>query len=154
MARMARKNARDWEHELQATFVQHVLNNLAPARPELDLLYAVPNGGDRNVRVAVKLKKEGVRRGVLDLVLPVPRGTYLGLYLETKIDVRIPMEDGSWDRRRTRLSKDQKGWARRLAGEGYAVAVYRSLDEGIEILERYLRGEHDNEAVLASEGVT
>jgi hypothetical protein len=48
----------------------------------LKLLYAVPNGGDRNLRVPRKLKAEGVMAGVADLCLPAARRGYHGLYLE------------------------------------------------------------------------
>jgi hypothetical protein len=41
------------------------------AYPVLKLLYAVPNGRDRNIYVARKLKAEGVLAGVADLCLPV-----------------------------------------------------------------------------------
>lgn len=34
--------------------------------PELRLLYAVPNGGDRHPIVAAKMRAEGVRAGVPD----------------------------------------------------------------------------------------
>ena len=32
-------------------------------RPELGLLYAIPNGGKRAIKTAVALKKQGVKRG-------------------------------------------------------------------------------------------
>ena len=46
------------------------------AYPDLELLYHVPNGGSRNKAEASKLKRMGVRAGVPDLVLPVPRAGY------------------------------------------------------------------------------
>lgn len=36
------------------------------------LIYHVPNGGHRHKLVAVKLKEQGVKAGVPDLVLPMP----------------------------------------------------------------------------------
>ena len=54
------------------------------------LLFAIPNGGDRHPAVAAKLKVEGVRAGVPDLMLAVARmGTkgwrpYGGLFIELK----------------------------------------------------------------------
>ena len=41
--------------------------------PELELLHHVPNGGSRNKAEAVKLKQMGVKAGVPDLHLPVPK---------------------------------------------------------------------------------
>ena len=40
---------------------------------ELDCMYAIPNGGHRDVRVAARLKAEGVKAGVPDICLPIPR---------------------------------------------------------------------------------
>lgn len=47
-------------------------------------LYAIPNGGLRDVRVARKLKAEGVQPGVADLFLMVANDGYFGLYIEMK----------------------------------------------------------------------
>jgi hypothetical protein len=52
--------------------------------PELELLFHVPNGEARDPRTAAKLKWLGVRPGVPDLLLPMPRGPYAGLALEMK----------------------------------------------------------------------
>jgi len=38
--------------------------------PELLWLFAVPNGGQRNIVTAVRLRAEGVRSGVSDIILP------------------------------------------------------------------------------------
>ena len=42
-------------------------------RPELLLLFHVPNGGSRNKAEAANLKRQGVRPGVPDLCFPVAR---------------------------------------------------------------------------------
>lgn len=56
----------------------------AGTMPELKLLYHIPNGGSRNKAEAANLKRQGVKAGVPDLFLPVPRGGYHGLYIELK----------------------------------------------------------------------
>ena len=71
------------EHEEQVALMRLV--EMHKGRwPELGMLFAVPNGGDRNMLVAKKLKAEGVKKGVPDLCLPLPRGGYHGLYIEMK----------------------------------------------------------------------
>ena len=55
-----------------------------PQYPELEWLFAVPNGGHRHAVTAMKLKNEGVKPGVFDLFLPTPRGGYHGLFIEMK----------------------------------------------------------------------
>ena len=52
--------------------------------PELKALYHIPNGGARAVQTGARLKKEGVRAGMPEYCLPVPRGDYGALYLELK----------------------------------------------------------------------
>ena len=51
----------------------------------------------RDIRTAANLKKEGVKRGVPDICLPVSRGKYHGLYIEMKAGKNKP-------------SKEQKEW--------------------------------------------
>lgn len=48
------------------------------------LLFAVPNGGERHVAVAAKMKATGAKRGVPDIFLSVARGGAHGLYIELK----------------------------------------------------------------------
>lgn len=54
-------------------------------RNEKHLLFAIPNGGSRNVIEAVRLKKEGVVAGVADLLLLKGNSEYHGLFIEMKI---------------------------------------------------------------------
>ncbi len=46
------------------------------------VFFAVPNGGKRDIRVATKLKAEGVQPGVTDLVFCLPQGRFAGLELK------------------------------------------------------------------------
>jgi hypothetical protein len=96
--------------------------------PELALLYHVPNGGSRNVVEAKRLKAQGVKPGVPDLVLPVARGKYHGLYIELKT-------------LRGRVSDAQKQWIDALRNQGYAAIVCRGADEAIAMIAKYLAGE-------------
>jgi hypothetical protein len=52
--------------------------------PELRWLFHVPNGGLRHKAVAMKLKALGVKPGVSDVLLLVPRGGFHGLVIEMK----------------------------------------------------------------------
>jgi len=47
---------------------------IADHYPNARKIFAIPNGGHRNVVVAGKLKAEGVRAGVPDLCFPEARG--------------------------------------------------------------------------------
>ena len=68
--------------EQRALFAWAKLNERS--HPELALLHAIPNGGKRNPREAANLKAQGVKAGVPDICLPVPRGGCASLYIELK----------------------------------------------------------------------
>ncbi|RSF08820.1 VRR-NUC domain-containing protein [Achromobacter aegrifaciens] len=103
--------------------------------PELERLFHVPNGGQRHAAVAAKLKGQGVKAGVPDLCLPVPRFGCPGLWIEMKT------ADG-------RVSTTQKDWIGYLKGAGYRVEVCRSFDEARAALLDYL-----NPKVTCSPGI-
>lgn len=49
-------------------------------------LFAIPNGGVRHIRTALKLKEEGVLSGVSDLFLMIPKGDFHGMFIEMKAE--------------------------------------------------------------------
>jgi hypothetical protein len=51
--------------------------------PEFSL-YAIPNSGKRTPQQGAWMVAEGLRKGVLDLHLPVPRGGFISLWVEMK----------------------------------------------------------------------
>ena len=94
--------------------------------PELSLLHAIPNGGHRDIRVARKLKAEGVKPGVPDMCLPVARGDYHGLYIELK-------KSGG------RPSDNQKTWLSDLNAQGYKAVIAYGWVDAKTIIEEYLK---------------
>ena len=96
------------------------------AYPELAMLYAIPNGGKRAIKTAVALKKQGVKRGVPDMCLPVARGGYHGLYIELK-----RQKGGT-------VSETQKEWIAALNTQGYKAIICHGAEEAIEQIRGYL----------------
>jgi hypothetical protein len=114
----------DHEHRAQVAVMTYA--TLARREfPELALLFAIPNGGHRNVIVAKKLKAEGVKPGVPDLFLPVPRGSWHGLFIELKV------EGGQ-------VSELQQQWHVALMQQGYRVAVCYGSHDALGVLQQYL----------------
>lgn len=112
------------EHKEQVSIF--VWARYARARwPELDLLHAIPNGGHRHKAVAMKMRAEGVRRGVPDIFLPVARSGWNGLYVELKA------EHG-------KVSQDQRWWLKNLSDQGYLAVVCRGGESAQHVIESYL----------------
>ena len=93
--------------------------------PELDLLYAVPNGGKRHIGTAKKLKAEGVRSGVPDIALPVARGGFHSLFIELKAGKGKP-------------TPNQLLWLHNLSEHNNLAVVCVGADAAIRQIEAYL----------------
>lgn len=120
----------DWqptEEQEQAAIFEWV-QLMTPQYPELDLLFHVPNGGLRSKPEAVRMKKTGVKPGVPDLCLPVPRGESHGLFIELK------RKHGG------KVSPDQKAWIEALTDQGYYAEVCRGAEEACDLITAYLEG--------------
>lgn len=113
-----------WEH-LEQQALYELISYQESAYPELQYLFAIPNGGKRNLTVAKKLKAEGVKAGVLDNFLPVARGRFHGMWLEMKYGDNT-------------LSDKQKIWKAFLEEQGYFVAVEYSAQNAFDALIGYL----------------
>ena len=123
--RKARRNFTPSEHDEQVNLMQWAAHT-ACTHPELRLLYAIPNGGQRHKVTAAKLKAEGVRAGIPDLNLPVPRGTFCGLYIELK------------RRQGGRVEPEQRDWLNALEAQGYRTYVCRGWESARDAILEYL----------------
>ena len=94
--------------------------------PELKLMYHVPNGGKRDHAEAARLNAEGVKPGVPDVFLPVPRGGYHGLWIELKVDGGKP-------------SKEQRDWLEYLNGAGYCALLCYGWQTAQMEIEQYMK---------------
>lgn len=90
-------------------------------------LAACPNGGQRNVIVATKLKAEGVRPGYPDLNLLTPRHGFAGLFIELK-----RVKGGG-------LQPDQADWLEWLGGQGFMTVVCKGAEAARETIRGYLK---------------
>lgn len=116
------------EHAQQSSFFQWT-EVLEKRFPELARFWAVPNGGARHPVVAGKLKAEGVKKGILDVVNVMPTRAldgplYRGLILEFKSSTG-------------RLSPEQRDWCQHFREQGFRVEVPRSWVEAALITIDY-----------------
>lgn len=96
--------------------------------PFLRWLMHVPNGGLRSRGEAGKMRAMGVRKGVVDWILPFPNptGQYTGLAIEVKSH-------------RGTVSDEQRDFLDDSAAAGWLTAVVRSSDEFVRVVEQWIR---------------
>ena len=106
------------------------------------VLFAIPNGGNRNAITGAMLKKTGTLAGVADLFLMAPRCdpefwsdrndgyngywlAYCGLFIEMKVG-----KNGQ--------TATQKDFQQKAEEAGYKYEICRSFDEFKTTIEKYL----------------
>jgi VRR-NUC domain len=94
--------------------------------PELALMFAVPNSAKRNPRTAQYMKDEGLRSGVPDIVLPVPKGIYHGAFIEMKRTKGATVDDR------------QTAWLEALRHLGYHTSICYGWAQARITIETYL----------------
>ena len=132
----ARAKSRDLEHKEQVAVIQWwAMAHKKYGLPEF-ALFAIPNGGHRHMLTAVRLKAEGVRPGIPDLMLakvmadkndPI-REKSPGLFIEMK----------SKEATASAVSDAQKELREYLNREGYQCVVAFGADEAIAFIKSYL----------------
>lgn len=90
------------------------------------LFFAVPNGGARNVWTAKIMKDEGVRAGVADLILLVPKGGYASLCVEMKTPKGVQ-------------SDSQREFERLVTQMRSKYVICRSLEDFQKAIKDYLK---------------
>lgn len=93
--------------------------------PELKLLFHVKNETTEGAARVASDKSMGVRPGVPDLCLPVPKGNYHSLWLEMKNEKGRPSEAQKW-------------WIKELNLQGCYAAICHGWEEAVRVLEDYL----------------
>ena len=129
--------------------------------PELLLMHHIPNGGSRNKAEAAKLKRmgssshnwrrpcrllgttsrhrAGVKAGVPDIFLPVPRNGRHGLYIELKAG-------------KNTATKEQREFIEDVKSLGYDAEVCRGWEEAAAAILQYLTGKAVSAEDIAHSG--
>jgi hypothetical protein len=120
--------SKDAEHIEQSLLFQWA--DLAKRKyPELELLFAIPNFAGRlgkaTARHGARLKREGRKRGVPDICLPVARGPYHALYIELKAD-------------KGKLRPEQKNWLLDLTVQKNCAVAAFGWEAARRHIEEYL----------------
>ncbi|GKW24382.1 hypothetical protein PEC311524_19760 [Pectobacterium carotovorum subsp. carotovorum] len=94
-----------------------------------DYLLHIPNEGKRGPKAARDAKRLGVRAGVPDLFLTLPRGRYAGLWIEMKA-------------KGGKLSPQQEVWLKRLEDAGYRAVCCFGFNQASSAISEYIKCEN------------
>lgn len=118
---------------LESTEQIILVNRIRQFYPDV-LLFAIPNGGQRSITEAVRLKAEGVLAGVPDLFIARASGAMHGLFIEMKrAKGGVNGKSGGG-----KVSEKQQAVMLTLSQEGYAVMVAHGCDEAWPFVKQYL----------------
>lgn len=98
----------------QSIFVWYNNNFCLKTHENRGMIFSIPNGGTRNVREAVALKRTGLLSGASDLIVITPKGKLM--FIELKID-------------KGKQSDNQKDFEKRVKDLGFEYHIVRSLEE-------------------------
>lgn len=89
-----------------------------------EYLIHIPNEGKRGPKAARDAKRLGLRPGVPDLFLAVPRGGFSGLWIEMKSS-------------KGRITEQQLEWVNKLISQKYRVIIAKGYSEAKNAIEEY-----------------
>lgn len=127
---MVSKAMRKEEHQAAVALIQWWAFESRKRNIPETLLFAVPNGSARHIVVAMSLKAEGVRPGVSDYFLAVPRGGAHGLFIELK--------KGGIGIKKGRPTPEQTAFGEAVENHGYAFTFAYGALEAENVIEGYL----------------
>lgn len=107
---------------------QRQLIQYARGKPWGQFLFHIANESVGGYGWMVRNRQMGMRKGVPDLMLPVPMKGYHGLFIELKTDSG-------------RLSEEQRRWLNALNKFGYLAVMCRGWEQARDEIERYMEGD-------------
>jgi hypothetical protein len=117
------------EHQIR---LFHELNKLALNDARYNLPFHIPNGGVRHKATAGRLKAAGVKPGVPDIFIPIPRGHHFGMFIELKSL-----------KRNARCSQKQTELIFELMKYGYLVEICCGWRVALQRIQEYLGGSYE-----------
>lgn len=110
---------------MNETDEQKQLIQYARTKPWGQFLFHIPNESVGGMGWTVRNRQMGMRKGVPDLMLPIPMHGYHGLFIEMKA-------------KGGRTSKEQDNWIKALQTFGYKAVVCVGWESARDELEEYL----------------
>lgn len=111
------------EHDEQKKFFQ-IVDSCKHLHKGFDNIYSIPNAAKRSYKLASYMKAEGLKKGVFDVAIDWPSGSYGAM--------RIEFKDG-----KNKPSPDQLLWLDKYKNANMLAIICYSADEAIDALFKY-----------------
>lgn len=113
--------------ELSETEIQRQIIEWCNHIPELrNMVIHIPNEGKRTISMGRKLRQIGLRPGVADLFIPIPRHGYNGVWVEIKSKHGV-------------LRENQREFLSDMEKQGYLTFISRSLEDFMQKINAYMK---------------
>ena len=120
-----RKKPVDWEGKEQVLFFRWLRLQYPGV---FAFAFHVPNGGQRSAATGAVLKRQGVKKGVPDIFIPLPKKGCHGLVIEFKASKPHTAS----------VTKEQQEWVDRLNSVGYRAVVCKGFDAAKAAVDEYM----------------
>lgn len=111
---------------------------------DLKYMFAIPNGGLRNKVTAMKLVAEGVKKGAPDIMLPIRRDPYIGLFVEMKKPKGVITDHNRKATSKGVVSDEQKDYIAFLTQQGYECEICYTWAMAATCVEKYYQSTQTN----------
>lgn len=134
---LAKGGSEDGEQAAIFCWIREQINAGREGYELLEWAFAIPNGGSRgsNKRdamiVGARLKSTGVKAGVSDILIPIPRHNRAGLFIELK---KSPEHGG----KPSDASDKQLAFGSAMLENGYGFCVCCGWREAVDVIEQWM----------------
>lgn len=116
-------------HLMHWARLTHCVDNQGVQVPISEFLIFIPNGGNLSKAQRGRFKAMGLKSGVSDLLLCLPKHGYAGLWIELKS-------------MRGTATQGQRNWQDLMRRQGFAASIAYGWREAADLIVGYLEGRH------------
>lgn len=134
---LAKSGSEDGEQTAVFAWIREQINAGREGYEVLEWAFAIPNGGSRGstkghaMAVGGRLKATGVKAGVSDIFLPIPRHNLAGLFIEMK---KAPEHGG----KPSDASPKQIEFGEAMMTNGFGFVICCGWREAVAVIEQWM----------------
>lgn len=134
---LAKSGSEDGEQTAVFSYIRDQINLSREGWDLLEWAFAIPNGGSRGstkkdaMIVGARLKATGVKAGVSDIFIPIPRHNLAGLFIEMKKSPEHGGKPGD-------ASAKQIEFGEAMMTNGFGFVICCGWREAVDVIEQWM----------------